>query len=141
MLSLTVPDLVTSQESISVLPGENVTIDCVPSDSSLALEWEVITKIGFESITPITDDVGSAEIEGSIDEEIPVEVSPSDGNSLRERLQYQLPLIYQLTLINTTMTDTGFFICFIKSPPNDDTRISRQIVLTVLSSKFSLLFA
>ena len=132
---LAVPDLVATRTTINVLLGESVTVGCIPSDSSLELQWQVITRNGSELIPP--DDEGSAEIMTDDDDG---EGSVIPRSNLASRLRYQ-SLIHQLTLINTTMNDNGNFSCHIKpSSPNDNINIFRQITLNVLTSKFSLLF-
>ena len=143
---LAVPDLVATRTTINVLLGENVTVGCIPSDSSLELQWQVIARNGSElippgivdeRIPPVTDDVGSAEIMTDDDDG---EGSVIPRSNLTSRLRYQ-SLIHQLTLINTTMNDNGNFSCRIKpSLANDNINIFRQITLNVLTSKFSLLF-
>ena len=147
---LTVPDLVATRTTINVLLGENVTVDCLPSDNSLQIQWVVTTRTDSEIIPPekvdvttppVADEDGSAELmmddgggngfddEGSGEILIPL-------SDLARRLQYQSPLIHQLTLTNTTMSDNGNFFCHIKPLPNDNINISRQIELNVLTSKF-----
>ena len=122
-------------------------MDCVPSDNSLELHWLVSTGNGVEMIPPGTGIEGSADIiEGSAD------VMNRDGgfddedeilnisSNLTSRFQYQLPSIHQLTLINTTMTDSGHFECRITPPPNEERLdIYQQIILNVLPSKLSCL--
>ena len=130
---------------------------CLPSDSSLQLQWVIITRTDSEiippvkvdvTIPPVTDDDGSAKIDdGSA--ELMIEDGGGNGfddegsaeiviplSDLARRLQYQLPLIHQLTLTNTTMSDSGSFFCRIKPQPNDNINISQEIVLNVLTSKF-----
>ena len=135
----TVPDLVATHSSIFVLPGENVTIGCDPSDSSLALEWIVSTRqsSGFERIPPVVENEGSGDIvidDEGFDEE---GSTGTGGNSLRKRLEYELPLIHQITITNTLITDSGYIICSIKAPPNDNTNIFQEVEFNVLPSKYS----
>ena len=149
ILLLTVPDLVATRTTINVLIGESVTVDCVPSDSNLELQWTVTTTIDSEmiplqkvdvTIPPVTDGEGSAEIDGrgdggdGFDDEGSTQIVIPRSN-LARRLQYESPF-HQLTLINTTMTDSGNFICSIKPLPNDNINIAQHITLNVLTSKF-----
>lgn len=141
LLLLIVPVLTTNQSSIYVLTGENVTISCTPSDNSLELEWSIYTRNGIEMIPPEPDDeVGSADNEnrdGSLDDEDETLNVVSD---LKMQLQYQSPY-HQLTLINVTTTNSGFFVCAITSPPNDPVQVggSHSIRLNVLPSKYTLI--
>ena len=147
VLLLTVPDLVANRTTINVLIGESVTVDCVPSDSNLELQWTVTTTIDSEmiplqkvdvTILPVTDGEGSAEIDGGdggdgFDDEGSAQIVIPRSN-LARRLQYESPL-HRLTLINTTMMDSGNFICSIKPLPNDNINIAQHITLNVLTSK------
>lgn len=60
------------------------------------------------------------------------------GSDLTRRLQYQLPLVHQVTLINTTVADSGFFTCSIVPPPHEPAlNNDQQITLNVLPSKYN----
>ena len=120
---VTVPSLVATQEHISVLSGRNVTLGCNPSDSSLALQWRIYRTAFYPEVIDIPSEV---------DDEV-------TDNSFRTRLQYQSPLIHQLTLINTTLEDQWPFVCQIKSPRNELSIITQQISLNVFPSKFTYL--
>ena len=130
-----VPDLVTTQSVIHVLLGENVTVECIPSDSSLELQWLVTTRNEEEIRIPSPENIeGSAGIDGdsNYDDE---DLTQLDSD-LERRLQYQLPLVHQVTLINAAMTDSGYFICSIVPPPNNKVLNNQQeITLNVLASK------
>ena len=130
-----VPDLVTTQSVIHVLLGENVTVECIPSDSSLALQWLVTTRNEEEIRIPSPENIeGSAGIDenSNYDDE---DLTQLDSD-LERRLQYQLPLVHQVTLINAAMTDSGYFICSIVPPPNDKVLNNQlEITLNVLASK------
>ena len=130
-----VPGLVATQSIIHVLTGENVTVGCIPSDSSLALQWVVTTRIENEVMIP-----SPAEIEGSAGEEVDGRSDDEDelniDSDLTSRLLYQLPLVHQVTLINTAVTDSGYFTCSIVPPPHDSALNNNQeITLNVLPSK------
>ena len=151
---LAAPKLVATQTTIHALLGENVSVNCIPSDSNLELQWVIVTSTDMEMIPPMV-------VEGIV----PVEGTGSgmggsgvfeDGGSkfddegsakmiiprsdLLTRLQYQKP-IHQLTLVNTLMTDNGYFMCQIKPAPDDDINISQRITLNIFTSKFSFLFS
>ena len=147
---LAVPSLVATQTTIHALLGENVTVGCIPSDSNLELQWIISTSTGMETIPPmIVEDIvpveGSSEGSGSgsgltedggskFDDEGSAEVVIPLG-ILQSRLRYQQP-IHQLTLINALLTDKGYFMCQIKSSPDDDINISQRIALNIFTSNF-----
>jgi len=139
-LLLTVPDLVsTNQSSIFVLAGESVTLGCIPSDRNLTVQWNIRT---MSEIVILPEEYeGSAEIfipDDRVDDEESTETTIAN-NSLRTRLQYQLPLIYHITLINAMLDDNGIYECQIKPPPNEEPSITQQISVFVLQSEFTYL--
>ena len=145
---LAVPSLVATRTIIHALLGENVTVDCIPSDSNLELQWvisttnndtEMIPPMIVEDIVPAegpsegsgseSEDGGSKfDDEGSAEMGIPLSM-------LQSRLRYQQP-IHQLTLINALLTDKGYFMCQIKPSPDDDINISQRIALNIFTSNF-----
>ena len=150
---LTVPNLVATQTTIHALLGENVSVNCIPSDSNLELQWVIVTSADMEMIPPMMVE-GIVPVEGSSigsgsgmggsgafedggskfdDEGSAKMVIPR--SDLLTRLQYQKP-IHQLTLVNTSLTDNGYFICQIKPAPDDDINISQRIALNIFTSKF-----
>ena len=158
---LTVPNLVATQTTIHALLGENVSVNCIPSDSNLELQWVICTSTDLAIIPPMINEVilpgkcssvepgsglGSGEGSGVVenggskfDDEGSAEMVIPHSN-LQTRLQYQLP-IHQLTLVNTSLTDNGYFMCQIKLSPDDDINISQRITLNIFTSKFNLLLA
>ena len=152
---LAVPNLVATQTTIHALLGENVSVNCIPSDSNLELQWVIMTSTDMEMIPPMMVE-GIVPVEGSSigsgsgmrgsedggskfdDEGSAIMVIPR--SDLLTRLQYQKP-IHQLTLVNTLMADNGYFMCQIKPAPDDDINISQRITLNIFTSKFSFLFS
>ena len=128
---LAVLSLDATRTTIHALLGENVTVNCTPSDSKLEVKWVITTSTDMEMIPPMIVE-GSSEGPGSGEGSADMLIPPSD---LERRLEYQPPM-HQLTLTNVLLTDKGCFMCQIKPSPDDDINISQRIALNIFTSNF-----
>ena len=104
-----VPTLETPSSSFTVVSGETVTLQCIPSDPELELYWTYETRHGFGTVTV--------------------------NNISQSRFLNGSSLLHQLILPNTTTSDTGNYNCVVPGPPEDSVTISETLSLSVLPGK------
>jgi len=99
--------------SISVLTGDTVTLECQPSIACSDIQriWTYVTADSSGNITNL-------------------------GDVKNSRFQSQSSLLLQLTLPVATVSDTGNYTCIVKSSFDDTFVVLNQTIsLTVIPSK------
>ena len=91
---------------VEVLNGQEVTLQCQPSNNNLELQWTYTTMFDTDN----------------------------NVDALGSRFQNQSSLLHQLTIPVANITDSGNYTCTIKGLP-DGITVSQTIILTVLSGE------
>ena len=109
-----VPSLIATNDNVTVLSGLSVTLECLPSNPSLVVNWF------FEidgSLFPLLD--------GELHEEL-------KRNIIFPRRVISTFPYYQITLDQVEVADNGVYQCSIVPPIGDNTIIAQRITVTVL---------
>jgi len=120
-----VPSLIATNDNVSVLSRQNVTLECLPSNLSLAVNWH------FEingSLFPL--------LGGDLDDNLRDNLGGglSKRNVLFSRRVISKFPYHQITLDQVEVADSGVYQCSIVPPIplEDNTVIAQRITVTVL---------
>jgi len=114
----TVPSLIATNDNVTVLSGQNVTLECLPSNLSLAVNWYF--EIDGLLIPLLDGEQGGEQDEGK-------------RNIIFRRIISKFPY-HQITLDEAEVADSGVYRCSIVPPipTEDNTVIAQRITVTVL---------
>jgi len=110
-----VPTLTATNQTVTVLANRSVTLECIPSDSSLAVVWHLVRGSSFIPL------LGGEFFNEQKKRNVII------FNNVDSEFPY-----HQITLKQVEVTDSGQYQCSILQPPGDSTLIAQLIQVTVL---------
>ena len=122
-----VPTLTATNQSVTLLVNQSVTLECIPSNPLLEVKWYFIRG---RSIFPLFG--GEAPDEGIPDQDFSGFPDQAKRNVIVFNNVVSESPYHQITLKQVEVTDSGQYRCVIQQPPGDSTIIEQLIDVTVL---------
>ena len=128
-----VPTLTATNQSVTLLVNQSVTLECIPSNPLLEVKWYFIRdRSTFPLFNEEAPDEGNPDqdFSGFPDQDYPDQVKKRNVivfNNVVSESPY-----HQIILKQVEVTDSGQYRCVIQQPPGDSTIIEQFIDVTVL---------
>ncbi|XP_065913056.1 uncharacterized protein [Dysidea avara] len=120
-LTVILPTLTATNQTVTVLANQSVTLECIPSDPSLEVEWFLVRDGSFIPL------LGGEFINQQKKRNVII------FNNVVSEFPY-----YQITLKQVEVTDSGQYQCSIQPPSRDNTLIAQLIEVVVLPEPISI---